>query len=89
MHVMNIHLTPELEQLIQTRVESGRYTSAGEVVREALGLLAQRDASRKNEIQRQIEEGWQSARRGDLVDGNEIFDRIDAELEVLELSARK
>jgi hypothetical protein len=27
-----------------------------------------------------IEEGWRSAKLGELVDGNEVFDRIDAEL---------
>ena len=32
---VNVHLTPELEQLVQTRVKSGRYNSASEVVREA------------------------------------------------------
>ena len=37
----------------------------------------------KDEIGEQIEEGWQSAKRGELVDGDEIFDRIDAELAAL------
>src|ERR1035441_1064938 len=32
-----------------------------------------------HEVRRQIEEGWQSARRGELVDGDEVFDRVDAE----------
>lgn len=89
---MNVHLTPELEQLVQGRVKSGRYNSASEVVREALRLLEQRDevfALRKEEIRRQIEEGWQAAKRGDVVDGDEVFDRIDKELEVMERSARK
>ncbi len=40
---MNVHLTPELEQLVQTKVQSGRYNSASEVVREALRLMEQRD----------------------------------------------
>jgi hypothetical protein len=31
---MNVHLTPELEQLVQAKVQSGRYNSASEVVRE-------------------------------------------------------
>jgi antitoxin ParD1/3/4 len=89
---MNVHLTPELEQLVQNRVKSGRYNSASEVVREALRLLEQRDevfTLRKDEIRSQIEEGWQSARRGEFVDGDEVFDRIDAELKALERSAGK
>jgi antitoxin ParD1/3/4 len=40
---MNVSLTPELEQYIRTKVESGRYLSASEVVREALRLLEQKD----------------------------------------------
>ena len=89
---MNVHLTPELEQLVQTRVKSGRYNSASEVVREALRLLEQRDevfTLRKAEIRKQLEEGWQSAKSGDLVDGDEVFNRIDAELEVMKRAMRK
>jgi len=44
---------------------------------------------RKDEIRKQIEEGWQSARRGDLIDGVEVFNRIDAELEVMKRATRK
>jgi antitoxin ParD1/3/4 len=39
MSTMNISLTPQLEKLVQDRVKSGRYTSASEVVREALRLF--------------------------------------------------
>jgi len=41
---MNVHLTAELEEFVQKKVESGLYGSASEVVREALRLLARRDA---------------------------------------------
>ena len=89
---MNVHLTPELEQLVQSKVKSGRYHSAAEVVREALQLLEQRDELlilHKEDIRKQIEEGWLSAKRGDVVDGDEVFDRIEGELEDLERSTRK
>ena len=36
---MNVSLTPELEQYIRRKVESGLYGNASEVVREALRLL--------------------------------------------------
>ena len=39
-------LTPELEQLVNNRVQSGLYQTASEVVREALRLLKQRDEDR-------------------------------------------
>jgi antitoxin ParD1/3/4 len=41
---MNVHLTAELEDFVQKNVESGLYGSASGVVREALRLLARRDA---------------------------------------------
>lgn len=41
---ISISLTPELVGLIKTKVESGRYTSTSEVVREALRLLERSDA---------------------------------------------
>ncbi len=36
---LNINLTPRLEKLVRQKVESGRYNSASEVVREALRLM--------------------------------------------------
>ena len=36
---MNVSLTPELHQMVKARVDSGLYTSASELVREALRLL--------------------------------------------------
>lgn len=40
---MNVSLTPELEQYIRRKVESGLYGNASEVVREALRLLVGRE----------------------------------------------
>lgn len=41
---LNVSLTPELERFIGTRVASGRYQSASEVVRAALPLLEREEA---------------------------------------------
>ena len=41
---MNISLTPTLEKFVQDKVASGLYNSVSEVVREALRLLASKDA---------------------------------------------
>jgi antitoxin ParD1/3/4 len=43
---MNVSLTPELDQFVAGKVESGRYNSASEVVREALRLLEEYDQAR-------------------------------------------
>jgi len=40
---MNISLTPQLEEMVKTKVASGLYGSASEVLREALRLLEERD----------------------------------------------
>lgn len=43
---MNVSLTPELDKFVSSKVESGRYSSASEVVREALRLLEEHDRAR-------------------------------------------
>ena len=73
---MNVHLTSELEQLVQSKVKSGRYNSASEVVREALRLLEERDQLlelRKEAIRQKIDAGWESLSRGEGVDGEAFF----------------
>jgi len=44
---MNINLTPQLEELVRSKVASGLYTSASEVVREALRLMDEQDRLRE------------------------------------------
>ncbi len=73
---MNVHLTRELEQLVHSRVQSGRYGSASEVIREALRLLADRDEMlelRKAELRRKIAQRLDSLARNEGVDGEEFF----------------
>jgi hypothetical protein len=50
---MNVSLTPELEQYIRRKVDSGLYSNASEVVREALRLLVGRETGIANQSQRQ------------------------------------
>ena len=47
---MNVSLTPELEQYVSAKVESGRYNSASEVVREALRLLEEHEQARTMQL---------------------------------------
>ncbi len=47
---MNVSLTHELEKFVDAKVESGRYNSASEVVREALRLLEEHDRAREAQI---------------------------------------
>lgn len=50
---MNVSLTPELEQYIRRKVDSGLYGNASEVVREALRLLVGREPGNGGESRRE------------------------------------
>lgn len=76
---MNVSLTPELEKFVGRKVESGLYNNASEVVREGLRLLKEHDEIRLK-WREQIERGWLQAQRGELVDGHEVFARLDTRL---------
>ena len=79
---MNVSLTPELEAFVQQKVESGRYTSASEVVREALRLLEKRDqreAEREaalEEFQAELDRRIASLDRGEGIEIEEAFARL-------------
>ena len=47
---MNVSLTAELKKFVSAKVESGRYSSASEVVREALRLLEEHDRARSTQL---------------------------------------
>lgn len=78
---MNVSLTPELEKFVATKVESGRYTSASEVVREALRLLEREEKSREEQIaefNRELKARLDSLDRGEGISG-EAFRKEVAE----------
>ncbi|MDP2997360.1 MAG: type II toxin-antitoxin system ParD family antitoxin [Bryobacterales bacterium] len=69
------------------KVKTGRYNSASEVVREAPRLLEERDrdpALRRQELRQKIREGIDSLRRGEGVDGEAVFARLDVEIDQME-----
>jgi antitoxin ParD1/3/4 len=75
----NISLTPELNAFVATRIASGRYQSASEVVREALRLLEEREATRVRTIEdlrREVAIGYAQAKAGQFVDGPAVFRRL-------------
>ena len=66
---MNINLTPQLEDLVRSKVTSGLYNSASEVVREALRLMEREDQMRAatlSQLRQEIQEGLQSGPAGEL-----------------------
>jgi antitoxin ParD1/3/4 len=61
---MNVSLTPELERLVNEKVESGLYQTASEVVREALRLLKERDHARE-QLRADVRAGFDELTRGE------------------------
>jgi antitoxin ParD1/3/4 len=81
---MNVSLTPELERFVQTRVESGRYNSASEVVREALRLLEDHEQARATqlaEFNRELGRRLASLDRGERVDPAKVRSRLQRKSE--------
>ena len=61
---MNVSLTPELERLVNEKVESGLYQTASEVVREALRLLKDRDQARE-QLRADVQAGFDQLVQGE------------------------
>jgi antitoxin ParD1/3/4 len=83
---LNVSLTPALEQFVQSRVASGLYQTASEVIREGLRMLEERERARDaalEELRAKIRRGADQADRGELLDGEAVFD------EIRQLSARR
>jgi antitoxin ParD1/3/4 len=60
---ININLTPLLEEMVRQKVKSGLYSSASEVVREALRLMEQQDSLRNakfDKLRKDIRDGIDS-----------------------------
>jgi antitoxin ParD1/3/4 len=72
---MNVSLTPELERFVSGKVESGRYNSASEVVREALRLLEENDSARAAQL---AEFNGEMGRRLAALDRGEVVDPAEA-----------
>ena len=72
---MTIHLKPELEAVIQQDVERGPYQTAEEFVERAIQMLHDQEqwlAENRAEIAARIEEGYAAAKRGDLIDAEQV-----------------
>jgi len=70
---VNVSLTDELERRVEERVQSGLYTSASELVREALRLFFEYEEARKQEISelnRRIAVGLAQLDRGEGMPGD-------------------
>ena len=76
---MNVSLTKELEEFVRRKVESGRYSSAAEVISAGFRLLSREDEfrdARLAAIRARVEEGIAQAEQDELGDGEEAVARV-------------
>ena len=82
-HTLNVSLTAELESFVETRLASGRYQTASEVVREGLRLLELQERDREAAhaaLKSKLKRAAAQAERGELVDGEEFITQLLARL---------
>jgi len=68
---------PHFENLIKQKIESGRYSSASEVIRDALRLFEEHEELRATQIRnlrQQIHEGKES---GPGIPADKVFNRLE------------
>jgi antitoxin ParD1/3/4 len=78
---MQLNLPDDLERLINKRISTGAYTSAEDVVRHALEAQDAEESwtgEERRALSAHIEEGYQQAERGDLIDGAQARQEIQA-----------
>lgn len=76
---MNVSLTPELERFVNGKVQTGRYNSASEVVREALRLLEQHEHARAAQLgvfNQELGSRLAALERGEQVDPSQVRSRL-------------
>jgi antitoxin ParD1/3/4 len=82
---INVNLTPQLEELVRSKVASGLYASASEVVREALRLMDEQDrlrAAKFEQLRNDVHQGLNSG-------SSKAWDAEETKREVRARSARK
>lgn len=90
---MTLALTPQMAEMLNRKVASGRYTSAGEVLIEALRLLDERDQRRErrvSDLRMQIDVGMDQLARGEYTEYDEAsLDRLVDEITAEDSSAAR
>jgi antitoxin ParD1/3/4 len=89
---MNVSLTPKLQQYVREKVQSGRYESASEVIRDSLRALQQRERGEQEfwrDARRKVAEARKDVATGRTVDGESAMAEIIAELEADKPQSRR
>jgi len=77
---MEIRLRPELEALIRQDVQRGAYKTVDEYIEHAVSMLHEQEAwlaAHHAEIEKQIDEGYSAAQRGELLDPDDVRSKLN------------
>jgi antitoxin ParD1/3/4 len=74
---MNITLGHEQQAFIQTQITAGTYGNPDELVNEAIALLATKHR-KLTELKQMIAIGTEQIQRGEVTDGELVFERLQA-----------
>jgi antitoxin ParD1/3/4 len=77
---MNITLSPEQEQFIQTQINKGKYTNSQQIIDKALELLAKQEQEYEkwlNETRQKVQVGLEQLERGEKVDGEIVIAQLE------------
>ena len=81
---LNVSLTPTLRNYVHSRVKSGRYESASEVIRDSLRALQEREraaAAFWSDVRDKVAFARSQVAEGKTVDGEAAMDELIAELD--------
>ncbi|MCE2695891.1 MAG: type II toxin-antitoxin system ParD family antitoxin [Nostocales cyanobacterium LE14-WE4] len=76
---MNIQIKPELEQIIQAQIATGRYTNPEDVISKALKLLLEWDKGYQNwveETREKVDIAIEQLDRGEGIDGDVVISQL-------------
>jgi antitoxin ParD1/3/4 len=72
---MTIELKPETAAIIRSQLQKGAFANPEEIVERALEFLALEEdwlADSSTQINAKVQEGWDAAQRGDLIDADQV-----------------
>ncbi|OBQ14320.1 MAG: CopG family transcriptional regulator [Anabaena sp. LE011-02] len=76
---MNIQIKPELEQIIEAQIATGRYTNPEDVISKALKLLLEWDKGYQNwveETREKVDVAIEQLDRGEGIDGDVVISQL-------------
>jgi antitoxin ParD1/3/4 len=80
---MEITLTPEVEQYIQSKISSGQYASASEVFFAGIKLLQDIEKTyqgRYQALRDEVKIGLDASERGEVMDADAVFSQLHERL---------